>query len=108
MCEGCIFEDLENLKVLQKQIGKDRILVLPSFSNNSRNRARLLYELADFNYRVISLTSLVIPTLEARGPLPYFAVINSQGNVEMVFFPRLGYSTFTQAYFKEVEKRLRK
>jgi hypothetical protein len=34
--------------------------------------------------------------------------MNCDGKLEMVFFPKRGHSTITQAYFAEVEKRLSK
>jgi len=95
MCEGCIFEDLENLKIFQNKIGKNRILILPAY--NRQNLARLLYELADFNYKNITVESLSVLSQQ------YFAVINNNDKVEMVFFPMMGYSSITQAYFNEVE-----
>ena len=108
MCAGCIFEDLENLKTFQNKIGKDRILVLPAFDNNARNRARMLYELVDFNYRNFPLSSMVIPILDTMESQQYFAVINSNGEIDMVFFPKMGYSAITKAYFEKVEERIRK
>ncbi len=106
MCGGCIFEDLENLKDFQKKIGKDHILVFPDFNNNRRNLVRHRYELAAFNYHVLSADSLVIPMYETDGARQYFAVVDCDGKLEMVFFPKRGHSAITLAYFKEVEKRL--
>lgn len=108
MCEGCVFEDLENLKDFQGKIGKDHILVFPAFNNDRRNLVRHRYELAVFNYRVLSTDSLIIPVHEIEGYRQYFAVMNCDGKLEMVFFPKRGHSTITQAYFAEVEKRLSK
>ena len=106
ICEVCIFEDLENLKILQKKIGKDRIFVLSAFSNYRQNKVRKHYELRDFNNYNISSDSLVVPVHKTEGSKPYFAIMNSDGKLEMVFFPKKGYSSNTREYFKEVEKRL--
>jgi len=106
MCEGCVFEDLENLKDFQKEIGKDRILVLADFNNFRINMVRHRYELESFNYRILPTKSLIIPVNETEGLKPYFALLNSDFKLEMVFFPKKGFNEITQAYLKEVEKRL--
>ena len=108
MCFSCIMEDLMVLRDFQKQIGKDRVLVLPAYPDDRGSKARLNTELADFNFHNISTDSLTIPIRENEGAKSYFALMNSDGKLEMVYFPVRGHPTITQAYFEKVEKRLRK
>ena len=94
--------------IFKKKIGKDRILVLPYFPEDRSSRARLNTELGDFNYQNISTDLLTIPVHEIDGAKSYFAIMDGDGKLEMIFFPQKEHSAITQAYFKEVEKRLQK
>lgn len=107
MCHSCIIENLMELRDFQERTGKDHILVLPAFPEDRGGKARLNTELADFNYLNISPDSLALPIHEIEGAKPYFAVLNSDGKLEMVFFPQAGRPEITQAYFREVEKRIK-
>ena len=108
MCNSCIIDDLMELRDFQKRIGKDHILVLPAYPDERKSKARLNNELADFSYQNISIDLLIIPIHETEGTKPYFAMVNNVGKLEMVFFPKRSHTVITQAYFKEVEKRLQR
>lgn len=108
ICPSCVIEDLIALRDFQDKIGKDRIIILPAFSEDRSSEARLHTELADFNYQNILPDSLIVPKHETKGDKAYFAVITGDGKLEMVFFPVKGRSDITQAYLKEVEKRLQR
>jgi hypothetical protein len=107
MCQACVYKDLEMLNSFQGRIGKENILVLPSFPENRSYMIQLKNDLASFNYKNMPVDSLSIPTDEIEGSKRYFALINNEGNIEMVFFPRKGQNQRTRIYFNEIEKRLK-
>jgi len=104
MCESCLQEDLQEIELFQKEIGKDKILLLPAYPDNREGRIELSNVLAKFNYVNIPLDSLIMPSQENDVLQRYFAVIDRDGNLTMVFFPRRGDTHLTQLYFSEVKK----
>ena len=108
MCEGCIQDDFMEIEKLQDEIGKEKILLLPAFPNDRSGRIELSNILAKFNYVNIPLESLIIPSFENNYLLRYFAVIDRDGNLSMVFFPRRDEAKMTRLYLSEVKKELLK
>ena len=106
ICQTCIVEDLMELRDFQQKIGKEKILVLPAFPEDRNSKIKLNNELSGFNYQNISIDSLILPRHETEGEKRYFAVLDNEGKMEMVFFPKNGFPNITRAYFKEVEKRM--
>ena len=107
MCDPCLHEDFKNLNDFQKKIGEENILVVPAFPEDRNNMIRLKNELASFNYKNIAVELLHIPTDESEVARRYFAIIDTEGNLEMVFFPRKGHTHLTRSYFTAVEKRIK-
>jgi len=103
-CSPCYMDDLSELKEFRKAIGKDITLVLPAYPTNDRNsRIRMANETMGFKYRNIPADSLLIPVhngVEKR----YFAIIDSKGQINMVFFPVRGRPYLTRQYFREVAR----
>jgi len=101
-CSPCYLDDLSELKLFQKTIGRDVVLALPAYANNDRNsRVRMVNEISDFRYRNIPADSLSFPIHNGEEKR-YFAVIDKQGRIGMVFFPVKGRQDLTRRYFKEV------
>ena len=107
MCEGCIQEDLQEIEFLQEEIGKDKILLIPAYPDNREERIELTNVLAKFNYvNNTSIDSFLIPSEEGYYLQRYFAVIDKEGNLTMVFFPRRGEKNLTRIYFSEAKKNI--
>jgi len=107
MCAVCFQEDLYEIEQFQKEIGKEKILLLPAYPDDRMGMLELSNVLAEkFHYINISLASLIIPFYEDDYLQRYFAVIDKDGNLTMVFFPRLGEVNLTRKYLSEVKKIL--
>ena len=104
MCESCMQEDLADIERLQKEIGKDKVLLLPDFPDNREGMIELNNVLAKFNYVNLPDEVLLIPSQDGNYPQSYFAVIDKDGNLTMVFIPLRGKTNITQLYFSEVKK----
>ena len=87
MCESCMQEDLADIERLQKEIGKDKVLLLPDFPDNREGMIELNNVLAKFNYVNLPDEVLLIPSQDGNYPQSYFAVIDKDGNLTMVFIP---------------------
>ena len=67
MCEGCIQEDLYEIEQLQKEIGKEKILILPDYPDDRMGLLELTNVLASkFNYVNIPQNTFIIPSDEDR------------------------------------------
>ena len=103
MCAPCYQEDIYSLRVFQESIGRDVVLALPAYPVYDRiSRARIINETEGFKHRNITADSLAIPVSSRYGALNYFAVLDTQGRIGMVFFPVRGRPELTQRYFREV------
>ena len=103
-CESCMQEDLQEIELLQNEIGKNKILLLPAYPDNLQGKIELSNVLAKFNYVNIPIESFLMPSQDVNFIRRYFAVIDKDGNLTMVFFPRSGETNLTQIYFSEVMK----
>jgi hypothetical protein len=106
-CDACLHEDLQEIELLQKEVGKDKILLLPAYPDTRIEKFVLLSVLERFNYMNIPLDSWTIPLYYEDGNKTlhrYFAVIDEGGNLTMVFFPRRGEINLIRRYFSEVKK----
>ena len=107
ICGNCYNEDIAELSSFLKEIGRERILILPAFDNNRDNTIRLNNELKKFNFQNTSIDLLTIPEYRYnKSPQRYFALINEKKDIELIFFPHLGKKELTQLYFSEIKKRL--
>jgi hypothetical protein len=96
---------LDEILVLQQEIGKERIWIFPAYPDNRNSKIQLHNELANFNYRNIPADSLLIPIYgdEEKG---YFAWTNHDGKIDMVFFPDEDKARHTHSFFREVKRRV--
>lgn len=104
MCNSCIIEDLEELKLFQMKLGSQRIFVLPAYKKNKYNDIILSNALNDFNYVNTSSEILKIPINSNSIMSRYFGVINLQGELGMIYFPVLGCQSETKQYFAMVKE----
>ena len=104
MCESCIQEDLQEIEQFQTEIGREKILLLPAYPDSREGKIELANVLAKFNYVNIQRESFIIPSHPNDVLQRYFAVIDKDGNLTMVFFPRRGETNLTRIYFSEVRK----
>jgi len=107
MCNSCFLEDLQEIERLQKEVGKQKILVLPAYPDNREGRIELSKVLSKFNYVNIPLDTLIIPSISTEIMQRYFALIDKEGNLSMVFFPLRGETDLTRFYFSEVKSILK-
>ena len=112
MCESCIQEDLFELFDFQKQNSKATIYILPAYPkaypNYRNNQIMLKNMLHNFDFRILPSDSLCIPiSVQDEIEKRYFAVINGDKKIEMIFFPRKNYQELTRLYFSEVKKMLK-
>ena len=89
----------------QEEIGKEHIWVFPAYPDNRNSRIQLSNELAKYNYRNIPADSLLVPTYEGEQK-SYFAWINGEGEIDMVFVPDRSNVHHTRQYFLEVKKTI--
>ena len=104
-CNSCLDSQLNALLTFQEEIGKAHIWVFPAYPDDRNSMIRLSAELAKFKYRNIPADSLLIPTYE--GELrSYFAWIDSNGDMAMVFVPDRSNVRYTRQFFLEVKRRI--
>ena len=98
-CDKCVEEDLQALLEIQARIGKDAILVIPSFPESRNTKIRLRNELRDFNY--LNITGHEdMPLDEYTGlAMRYFIFYPKSQDTNYVFFPTKGQQKLTQSFF---------
>ena len=105
MCAVCVHEDLYEIEQFQQEVGKDKIVLLPTYPDGRMGMIELTNMLATkFNYLNVPFDTLLIPHLEDNYLRRYFAVIDRDGNLTMVFFPHKDETHLTRLYFSEVKK----
>ena len=104
-CSSCLDSQLNELLSFQEEIGKEYVWVFPAYPDDRNSRIRLSADLAKFNYLNIPTDSLLIPMHE-REQKSYFAWIDSEGTMDMVFVPDRSNVHQTRQFFLEVKKRL--
>jgi hypothetical protein len=104
-CSSCTDIYLNEILSFQEEIGKDNVWIFPAYPNDRMSRIRLSADLEKFNYKNIPRDSLIIPMHEGEEK-SYFAWINNEGEIDMVFFPDKGKALLTRDYFLEVKRKL--
>jgi len=105
-CSSCINDYLIEILTLQEEIGKEYVWIFPSYPDDRGSRIQLKNELAKYNYLNIPADSLLIPLF--GGELKsYFAWINEDGEISMVFIPDRNNVHKTSRYFLEVKNMLK-
>ena len=105
-CNSCLDSQLNELLTFQEEIGREHVWVFPAYSNDRNSMIRLSAELAKYNYRNIPADSLLIPVYGGE-PRSYFAWINSEGEIGMVFVPIRSNVHHTRQFFLEVKRRIK-
>lgn len=105
-CHSCLVEDLSELNLMKNKIGYDKIVIFPAFEESINNRRLYHNQLANFDYYNFSSNLLLIPTDDSGFVYRYFAIINENGIMEKIFFPKLGNFALTKNYLSEVSKYL--
>ncbi|MDR2036800.1 MAG: hypothetical protein LBQ60_02635 [Bacteroidales bacterium] len=104
-CGSCIFEELNELYQFKESMDtmKLNILILPTFPDNRNNRIKLANDLANFIYINIPAHILDVPKQRMGDEEKrYFAVIDKNRDMKMVFFPQITKLHITRQYLKEV------
>ena len=107
MCSSCLESQLDETLTLQNEIGKDHVWIFPAYPNDRNSKILLSNELAKYNYRNISIDSLLIPTYDGEQK-SYYAWINNEGEIDMVFIPDRNNVRYTRNYFLEVKRVIQK
>jgi len=106
-CDACIQSELDVLSSVMKDIGKERILVLPAFEETRDNRIKLLSMLVKFNYRNIPMEDFNMPMdCTDMGPKRFFALITIERNIDMIFFPESFTLDLTKQYITEIKRKM--
>jgi len=105
-CNTCLDIQLNEILTLQEEIGKDYIWIFPAYLEDRNSRIQLSAELAKFNYRNFPADSLFIPTFNGE-QRSYYAWINGDGEIGMVFIPDRNNVHNTRQYFLEVKNMLK-
>ena len=102
-CSSCIVEDLSELNILQNEVAKGKIFVLPAYDDDKMNRVALASQLANFEYKNMPASLLVLPKDNEGFKQRYFALIDNKGNLGEIHFPQRGNTAATKAYFQRVK-----
>ena len=104
-CTPCNDSFLTELLLFQEEIGKENVWIFPAYPDNRNARIQLEADLAKFNYRNIPRDSLLIPFYGGEEK-SYFAWIDKEGEIGMVFLPDKDNAAQTRQYFQEIKKLL--
>jgi len=104
-CSSCIDSQLTEILTLQEEIGKDYIWIFPAYPDDRNSKIQLSNELAKYNYMNIPASLLLIPIVNDE-PQSYFAYMNGEGEISMVFVPDRDKVQYTRQYLLEVKKLL--
>lgn len=102
-CSSCLNGYLTEILALQEEIGKKHIWIFPAYPDDRSSRIQLSNELAKYNYRNIPCDSLLIPIYEGEEK-SYFAWINNEREIEMVFIPDKNKFQDTRNYLLEMKQ----
>ena len=102
-CNSCSDSQLNELFTFQEEIGKEHVWIFPAYPDDRNSRIRLSAELSGYNYRNIPADSLIIPIYGGEQK-SYFAWINSEGEIELVFVPNRSNVYHTRQFFIEVKR----
>lgn len=104
-CNICYQDDLELLRVLKNEIGKDCISILPAYRKNRNNGILLRNELADFNFINVE-SAEEIPLFESDNVIHrYFAVYEKGTGFKMIYFPDRAYPQLTKDYLQNIKAK---
>lgn len=104
-CEACINKDLSLICDLKKEIGKEKILLLPAYEFSRNNTILLKNKLIDFEYINIPSEVLNIPKDKEGSYKNYFFIINNQKEMHMLFFPSID-DTYSAEFYINIVKKI--
>lgn len=102
-CNTCLDSQLNELLTFQEEVGKEYVWIYPAYPNDRNSLIQLSNELAKYNYENFPADSFLIPTYNGE-PKSYFAWINDEGKIDLVFVPDRNNVQHTRHYFLEVKK----
>ena len=102
-CGSCINYYLFEILALQEEIGKEHVWIFPAFPDDRGSQIQLRNELEKYNYRNIPSDSLLLPVYGGEQK-SYFAWLNSEGEIGMVFIPDINKPQYTRNYFQEIKR----
>ena len=102
-CGSCINYYLFEILTLQEEIGKEHVWLFPAYPDDRGSQIQLRSELAKYNYRNIPADSLLLPVYEGEQK-SYFAWLDNEGEIGMVFVPDINKPQYTRHYFQEVKR----
>ena len=102
-CQICLDSQLNALLAFQEEIGKAYVWVLPAYPDDRNALIQLNTDLAKFNFKNIPAALLLIPKSYDESK-SYFAWVNSEGEIEMVYVPDRSNVQLTRRYFDEVKR----
>lgn len=109
MCDGCILQDLKELYNIQKNIGKNKVLVLPAYENTHYNTMLLKDKLSNFRFLNIPEDSLKFPINHTTGLYQrFFAYVNNKGEMTSFYFPSKNQQDMTRFYLSYLKEKIKK
>ena len=108
MCDECIYQDLAELYETQKEVGKDRVLLLPAYRVILENQIILRNKFHNFRYMNISLDSIKFPFHRENGLEQRFFVFTDEvGRIRSLFFPQKNKQDITRIYLSGVKRQMK-
>lgn len=98
MCEVCTNMDLIILQEYLPKIGKNNILILPSFKKDRDSRIKMQSTLCKFNYHNIEEEKVPIPLNMDLIPHRFFAILDSCNQIRCIYYPSKNFSDMTYMY----------
>lgn len=109
MCDECIDRDLGELYNFQQQVGKQHLLILPNYEENSNNNMYLSNRLNHFSYENLSDSIIGFPLKQKTGHfVRYLAYIGEDSKISSIFFPIKYEQQLTQIYLHVLVTRIQK
>lgn len=107
MCDGCVLQDLAELYEMQKNVGENKVLVLPSYEDTRDNRILLTNKLSNFRFVNLSEDSLSFPYNQNTGlNQRFFAYVNDKGEMTSFYFPTRNHQCITRFYLNYLKEKI--
>lgn len=108
MCDECIYQNLAELYEAQKEVGKDRVLLLPAYRTIRKNQIILRNKFHNFRYMNISPDSIKFPFHRENGLEQRFFVFTDEvGRIRSLFFPQKNKQDVTRIYLSGVKRQMK-
>ncbi|WP_025831050.1 hypothetical protein [Bacteroides stercorirosoris] len=108
MCDECIYQDLAELYEIQKEIGRDRVLLLPVYRMSRTNQIVYRNKLHDFKYMSIPVDSIKFPFHRGNGlEQRFFVYTDEAGGIRSLFFPQKNKQNITRIYLSGVKRQMK-